>query len=138
MIGQTVSHYHILKQLGTGGMGDVYLAKDSKLERPVVLKILPAEVVSDMESVRRFEQEAKAISTLNHPNILTIYDIEQFGDLHFIVSEYIEGETWRQRQKREPLSLSETLEVTLQVAAALDAAHKAGIIHRDIKPRSEE
>jgi tetratricopeptide (TPR) repeat protein/predicted Ser/Thr protein kinase len=136
MIEQTVSHYRILEKLGSGGMGEVYLAKDMNLGRLVALKTLPAEVSRDTERIHRFEQEARAASALNHPNILTIHDIGQSGDLHFIVSEYIKGENLHQRQKRARLSLDDTLEIALQVVEALIAAHKAGIVHRDIKPNN--
>ena len=117
-------------------MGEVYLAEDTELERQVALKILLAEVADDEDRVRRFVQEAKAASALNHPNILTVYEIGSFENLRFIATELIKGETLRERLKGEPLTLRETLDAALQVAAALNAAHNAGIVHRDIKPEN--
>lgn len=136
MIGQTISHYRIHHLLGAGAMGEVYLAEDTELGRRVALKILPAGVAGDPERIRRFKQEAKAASALNHPNILTVYEIGQFQGTHFMVSEYIKGEDLRQCQSREPLNLREALEVAIQLATGLNAAHEAGIIHRDIKPEN--
>ncbi len=134
--GTIVGHYKILRSIGAGGMGEVYLAEDASLERLVALKVLLAEIAGDDERVRRFEREAKAASALNHPNILTVYEIGQFENQRFIVTEYIKGETLRARLQREPLDLRETLDVTLQIAHALNAAHSAGIVHRDIKPEN--
>jgi len=131
-----LSHYRIVSKIGAGGMGEVYLAQDTKLERQVALKVLLAEVADDEDRVRRFEQEAKAVSALNHPNILTVHEIGNFENLRFIVTELIKGDTLRDRLKSEPLTLRETLDVALQVAAALIAAHEAGIVHRDIKPEN--
>ncbi|MGI8639234.1 MAG: protein kinase domain-containing protein [Pyrinomonadaceae bacterium] len=131
-----LSHYRIVSKIGAGGMGEVYLAQDTKLERQVALKVLLAEVADDEDRVRRFEQEAKAVSALNHPNILTVYEIGSFENLRFIATELIKGETLRDRLKGEPLTLRETLDAALQVAAALNAAHNAGIVHRDIKPEN--
>jgi serine/threonine-protein kinase len=136
MIGQTLSHYRIISKIGAGGMGEVYLAEDTHLERRVALKVLLPEVADDEERVRRFVQEAKAASALNHPNILTVYEIGHSEDLRFIATELIKGETLRDRLRGEPLTLRETLDVALQVAAALNAAHDAGIVHRDIKPEN--
>ncbi len=135
-IGQKFSHYEIAKKLGAGGMGEVFLAKDTKLERLVSLKILSGDFSNNEDRIRRFSQEAKAVSALNHPNILTIYEIGQFEELRFIATEYINGETLREREQRKPLTLREILEITLQICAALDAAHKEKIIHRDIKPEN--
>ncbi|MBI3650968.1 MAG: protein kinase [Acidobacteria bacterium] len=115
-------------------MGEVYLAEDSRLERKVALKIMPAELVKDDRRVLRFEQEARAVSALNHPNIITLHEIGQTDVAHFIVTEFIEGETLRQRLARQPLELLEVLDIAIQTANALVAAHQAGIIHRDIKP----
>jgi serine/threonine-protein kinase len=134
--GTRLSHYEIISQLGVGGMGEVYLAEDTHLERQVALKVLRPEIADDEERVRRFVQEAKAASALNHPNILTVYEIGHCEDLRFIATELIKGETLRDRLRTEPLSLRETLDVALQVAAALNAAHDAGIVHRDIKPEN--
>jgi len=134
--GQCLSHYEIIGLIGAGGMGEVYLAKDTQLERTVALKVLPVEVAADRERMRRFVQEAKSISALNHPNIITIHEIGQTDGTHFIATEYIKGETLRERLKRESFTLSETLDIAVQIAAALSAAHEAGIIHRDIKPEN--
>ena len=134
--GKVISHYRIMSRLGAGGMGEVYLAEDLRLGRKVALKLLPAQYMRDEDRVRRFEQEARAASALNHPNILTIYEIGQAGGVHFIVTEFIEGGTLRQRLARGPLPLSETLEVAIQAASALNAAHEAGIVHRDVKPEN--
>lgn len=135
-VNSCVSHYRILQKLGTGGMGEVYLAEDTELERHVALKILLAEVADDEDRVRRFVQEAKAASALNHPNILTVYEIGSFENSRFIVTELIKGETLRERLQGEPLSLREILDVAVQIASALNAAHAAGIVHRDIKPEN--
>jgi eukaryotic-like serine/threonine-protein kinase len=134
--GTRLGRYEIRSHLGTGGMGEVYLAKDTKLDRKVALKILPAEVAADRHRMTRFVQEAKAASALNHPNILTIYEIDQADSLHFIATEFIDGETLRQRMKSAPLKLGEVLDITAQIASALSAAHAAGIVHRDIKPEN--
>jgi serine/threonine protein kinase len=134
MPGQRLSHYEILSLLGAGGMGQVYLAKDARLGRQVALKLLPVRLMQSAEHLRRFEREALAVSALNHPNILTIYEFGQEGTTHFLATEYVPGENLRQRCKREPLSLAATLDITTQIVAALQAAHDAGIIHRDIKP----
>src|SRR5438309_4825592 len=124
-------------------MGEVYLAQDTKLDRKVALKILPAKVAANQERMRRFVQEAKAASALNHPNIITIYEIDEGGSsptvregVHFIATELIEGETLRQRMRSAPLKLGEVLDVAAQVASALVAAHAANIVHRDIKPEN--
>src|SRR6185436_1585824 len=130
-----LSHYRIVSKIGAGGMGEVYLAEDTKLDRKVALKILPAEVAADQTRMRRFVQEAKAASALNHPNIITIHEIEQIDSLNFIATEFIDGETLRLRI-RAGMKLDEILEVAIQTASALGAAHAAGIIHRDIKPEN--
>src|SRR5437660_6323298 len=135
MIGETISHYRILSKLGEGGMGEVYLAQDSKLDRRVALKILPADVATHPDRMKRFVQEAKAASALNHPNIITIYEIDETASGHFIATEFIEGETLREREQK-PLELSESLDIATQIASALAAAHAAGIVHRDIKPEN--
>ncbi len=131
---QNVSHYKILQLLGAGGMGEVYLAEDTKLERKVALKILPAAFAQDAERMRRFVQEAKAVSALNHPNILTIYETGETDNTNYIASEYVEGETLGERLRGEPMNLKAALDVSAQVASALQAAHGTGIVHRDIKP----
>jgi eukaryotic-like serine/threonine-protein kinase len=132
--GETVSHYRIISPLGSGGMGDVYLAQDTILGRQVALKLLPEHFTGDRERLRRFQQEARAASALNHPNIFTIHEIGETDGRHFIATEYIEGETLQTRLRGPALSLKSTLEIALQIASALDTAHRAGIIHRDIKP----
>ncbi len=133
---RTISHYEVISLLGKGGMGEVYLASDKSLGRKAALKILPARYTTNADLVHRFEREAKAASALNHPNILTVYEIGQTDDSHFIATEFIAGETLRQRLKRAPMPLPEALDIALQIAAALNAAHEAGIIHRDIKPEN--
>jgi serine/threonine-protein kinase len=132
--GQLIDHYRVVECLGVGGMGEVYLAQDSRLNRRVAIKILPDHFTSDSVKVRRFDQEARAASTLNHPNIVTIHEVGQVDGVHFIVAEYIEGKTLRQRLTRGAMDVGEALEVAMQVANALVAAHAAGIVHRDIKP----
>jgi len=134
--GGSIGRYRIVSRLGRGGMGEVYLAEDGELERKVALKLLLPEVAADEERVRRFVQEAKAASALNHPNILTVHEIGVVDSSRYIVTEYIKGETLRDRIASEPLTLREMLDVTLQVAAALSAAHGARIVHRDIKPEN--
>ena len=129
-----ISHYRILTKLGAGGMGEVYLAEDTKLNRKVALKILPADVAANEDRMRRFVQEAKSASALNHPNIITIYGIDQVDSVYFIASELIDGQTLRERMQNEPLKLGQVLDLAVQISSALSAAHAAGIIHRDIKP----
>jgi len=128
--------YEVLRPLGAGGMGEVYLARDRRLERNVAIKVLPDEFTTDEVSVRRFEREAKAASALNHPNIVTIYEIGESNGFHYISTEYIEGETLRQLIAEHRLSVSDALDIAIQIASALSAAHLAGIIHRDIKPEN--
>ena len=132
----TISHYKIISKIGAGGMGEVYLAEDTELDRQVALKVLLAEVAGDEDRVRRFVQEAKAASALNHPNILTVHEIGSFENSRFIATELIKGETLRERLQRESLTLRETLDAAAQIASALNAAHSAGIVHRDIKPEN--
>ncbi len=134
--GDQIGRYLIRSAIGKGGMGEVFLADDTELERLVALKVLPVEVGNDSERLRRFAQEAKAVSALNHPNIITIYEIGKTNDTHFIATEYIEGETLHSRLKSEQMNLKSVLDVAIQVASALDAAHRAGIVHRDIKPEN--
>ncbi|MGH9843240.1 MAG: protein kinase domain-containing protein, partial [Blastocatellia bacterium] len=146
-IGRRIGHYQVLSLLGAGGMGEVYLAEDTQLRRKVAIKLLPVEFTADAGRVRRFAQEARAASALNHPNIITIHEIGEAstenGATHYIVTEYVEGETLRQRmagapQKEAPsrIEASEAIDIALQIAAALAAAHEAGITHRDIKPEN--
>jgi eukaryotic-like serine/threonine-protein kinase len=134
--GRTVGFYRMVALLGTGGMGEVYLAEDTRLGRQVALKLLPAEFTEDQDRLRRFAREARAASALNHPNLITIHDIGEVDGAHFIVTEFIEGETLRQRMAASALRQREALNVAVQVASALAAAHKAGIVHRDIKPEN--
>ena len=134
--GKTIGTYQLLSLLGKGGMGEVYLAHDLKLRRKVAIKILPKQFLQDAMRVKMFEREAHAASALNHPNIITIFDIGQSDGAHFIAAEYIEGETLRQRIKSSALPLRETLDIAVQTASALAAAHEAGIVHRDIKPEN--
>jgi serine/threonine protein kinase len=117
-------------------MGEVYLAEDVRLGRKVALKFLPASYNTDTDRLRRFEREARAASALNHPHILTIYEVGSFDGRQFIATEFVEGETLRQRQLHSPLKVNEILELALQVTSALSAAHQAGIVHRDIKPEN--
>src|SRR6266436_3472029 len=136
LVGQTIGHYKISKRIGTGGMGEVYLATDMTAGRKAALKLLPERFTSDAERLKRFQQEAHAVVGLNHPNILTIYEIGEDHSTHYIASELIEGETLRQRLMRGRIELSEAVDVAIQVASALAAAHEAGIVHRDIKPEN--
>ena len=123
-------------QLGSGGMGEVYLAEDIRLNRKVALKLLPQHFTVNPDRVRRFEREARAASALNHPNIVTIYEIGQSNTTHFIATEFVDGKTLRQLINEKPLTLNEALNVCIQVADALSGAHSAGIVHRDIKPEN--
>lgn len=134
LFGKLISHYKVLSLLGSGGMGDVYLAEDTRLGRRVALKLLPEDLAKDEQRVGRLQQEARAASNLNHPNILTIHEIGQVDSRHFIATEFIDGETLRERLNKEPMELGVVLHVATDIASALAAAHAAGIIHRDIKP----
>jgi serine/threonine protein kinase/tetratricopeptide (TPR) repeat protein len=134
--GQSFGRYEIIEQIGEGGMAEVYLAKDTRLERKLALKILPGSVAQDRERMQRFVREAKSASALNHPNIITIYEIGETDNTHFIAIEYVDGETLRERLKGSRLALKSTLEIAIQVAGALDAAHRVGIVHRDVKPEN--
>ena len=134
--GDYIDRYEVVSLLGSGGMGEVYLAHDEKLDRKIALKLLPSHFTANEERLRRFQFEARAASALNHPNIITIHEIGQVENQNFIATEFVDGETLRQRMKRAPLSLHESLDIAIQVCSALAAAHKAGIVHRDIKPEN--
>src|SRR5467141_2288347 len=135
LIGQSVAHYKILSLLGRGGMGEVYLAQDTKLGRRVALKLLPLSLNTDEDRLKRFAREARSASALNHPNVSVIHEIGETNDgRHFIAMEHIVGRTLRRRLNEGPVSVNEAINITLQVASALTAAHDAGVVHRDVKP----
>jgi serine/threonine protein kinase/Tol biopolymer transport system component len=136
LAGQSLSHYQVLSLIGAGGMGEVYLAEDTRLRRKVALKLLPAQFMQYADRARRFEREARAASSLNHPNVITIFEVGLVNGRHFISAEYIEGQTLRQRLEGDQLKLPGALDVAAQIANALAAAHEAGIVHRDIKPEN--
>jgi serine/threonine protein kinase len=135
-VGQSISHYRIVAPLGAGAMGEVYLAQDAQLGRKVALKLLPGSFTEDVSRLRRFEQEARVASALNHPNIVTVHEIGHAGSAHFIVTEFIDGVTLRRQMESRRLELDEVLDIAIQAASALVAAHSKGIVHRDIKPEN--
>src|SRR6266478_7623439 len=136
LVGQTIGHYKISESIGTGGMGEVYLATDITAGRKAALKLLPMRFTGDAERLKRFQQEAHAVVALNHPNILTVYEIGEDHSIHYIASELIEGETLRQHLTSCRIEVGEALEIAIQIASALVAAHEAGVVHRDVKPEN--
>ena len=134
MIGQTITHYQITAKLGQGGMGEVYRATDTKLDRDVAIKVLPDEFADSPERLSRFQREAKVLAKLNHPNIATIHGFEKDGGKSFLVMELAQGQTLAEQIGHRPLPLAQALEIFQQIAQALEAAHDADIIHRDLKP----
>ena len=136
IVGESIAHYQIESLIGIGGMGEVYLARDERLGRKVALKFLPEQLTANNTQLSRFKSEARAASALNHPNILTVYEIGTEGNRHFIATEFIEGVTLRATLARGRMSVHDALEVAVQVASALAAAHKTGVVHRDIKPEN--
>src|SRR3954465_1188855 len=132
--GTRLGPYEIRSKLGEGGMGEVYLAEDTRLRRRVALKVLPQHLAGHRDRLVRFEREAFAASALNHPNILTIFEFSAVDNTHFLVAEFVDGLSLRQRLSSGPLPIAEGVEIAIQIASALQAAHQAGIIHRDIKP----
>ena len=134
--GHSLGRYRIVSKIGAGGMGEVYLAEDTRLRRQVAVKILTAEIAADAARLRRFEREAHAASALNHPNILTIYEFGDDGGIHFLASEFVEGKTLREILGARKIEIADALRITIQIASALQAAHHAGIVHRDIKPEN--
>jgi len=136
MIGKTVSHYKILAKIGEGGMGEVYLAEDLKLERKVAIKFLPQHLTRNKVSLQRFEREAKAAASLNHPNIVTIHDVIEENGQTCIVMEYVDGKSLRELINEYKMGMEKIIDIVTQISEGLSKAHKAGIVHRDIKPEN--
>src|SRR5262249_46933232 len=136
LLGELIGHYRIESLIGIGGMGEVYLARDEELGRKVALKFLPERLTTDKTQLSRFKSEARAASALNHPNILTVHQIGAEGDRHFIATEFIEGVTLRASLARGRMNAHDALEIAMQVASAIAAAHETGVVHRDIKPEN--
>ncbi len=134
--GQIFNHYKIVQKIGAGGMGEVYLAQDATLERTVALKVLPTELASDRQRMQRFKQEARTASALNHPNVASIYEIGEENGMHFIAMEFVDGSTLRQQMENARLMINQVIDIAIQIADALSAAHEAGVVHRDIKPEN--
>ena len=134
MVGKTLSHYKIIEKIGQGGMGEVYRAEDTNLDREVAIKVLPEQFTKDPQRLARFEREAKLLASLNHPNIAAIYGFEHSDEIHFLVLELVPGETLQDRVAKGPLPVEEALEVCRQIAEGVEAAHEKGVIHRDLKP----
>src|SRR5215475_8314872 len=134
MLGKTISHYHVLEKLGEGGMGEVYRARDSKLNREVALKVLPEVFAKDAERMARFHREAQVLASLNHPNVAAIHGLEESSGVRALVMELVEGPTLADRIAQGPIPLDEALPIARQIAEALEYAHEKGIIHRDLKP----
>src|SRR5215471_18821385 len=132
--GTRLGPYEILAPLGAGGMGEVYKARDTRLERTVAIKVLPAHLAANVEFRQRFEREAKVVSSLNHPHICTLYDIGRQDGIDYLVMEYLEGETLEARLRKGPLPLDQFFEIAIQVGEALDQAHQRALVHRDLKP----
>jgi serine/threonine-protein kinase len=136
MIGQLLLHYRVVEKIGEGGQGTVYKVIDTTLDRPAVIKVLPPDLTDSVSNLKRFEREAKLASSLDHPNICTIFGLHKVDDIHFIAMQYIEGRNVRQLVGGKPLDLRRALSITIQVTDALGAAHSRGIVHRDIKARN--
>ena len=134
MIGKTLSHYRLVEKIGEGGMGEVYLAEDTHLDRRVALKLLPSGMTADRERLERFQREAKVVASLNHPNIVTIYSVEQAGEARFLTMELVEGKGLDQQITGVGLHLSRVFEIGIDLSDALAAAHEKGVVHRDLKP----